>query len=61
MLFKDRHEILVHWANHSESLFNHTNPVDPHILDNLPDLPLITHLDTPPLYSELRQAIEEQQ
>ncbi|CAM4548073.1 unnamed protein product [Leuciscus chuanchicus] len=42
------------------SLFNHTNPVDPHILDNLPDLPPTMHLDTPPLYSELRQAIAGQ-
>ncbi len=32
----DRHEILAHRANHFESLFNHTNPADPHILDNLP-------------------------
>ncbi len=57
MLFKGRHEILARWANHFESLFNHTNPADLHILDNLPDLPPTKHLDTPPLYSELRQAI----
>ncbi len=56
-LFKDRHEILARWANHFESLFNHINPADPYILDNLPDLPPTMHLDTPPLYSELRQAI----
>ena len=54
-LFMDRHEILVRWANHFESL--HTNPVDPHIPDNLPDLPPTTHLDTPPLYSEIQRAI----
>ncbi len=24
--FKDHHEILTRWANHFESLFNHTNP-----------------------------------
>lgn len=56
-LFKDRHEILARWVNHFENLFNHTNPVDQHILDNLPDLPPTMHLDTPPLFSELRQAI----
>ena len=56
-LFKDRHEILARWANHFESLLNHTNPVDPHILDNLPDLPPTTHLDTPTLYSEIQRAI----
>ncbi len=56
-LFKVRHKILARWANHFESLFNHTNPADLHILDNLPDLPPTKHLDTPPLYSELRQAI----
>ncbi len=56
-LFKDRHEILARWANHFEGLLNHTNPADPHILDNLPDLPPTKHLDTPPLYSELRKAI----
>ncbi len=56
-LFKDRHEILARWANHFESFFNHTNPADLHILDNLPDLLPTKHLDTPPLYSELRQAI----
>ncbi len=56
-LFKDRHEILACWANHFESLFNHTNSADLHILDNLPDLPPTKHLDTLPLYSELRQAI----
>lgn len=46
-LLKDRQEILARWANHFESLLNHTNPVDPHILDNLPDLQLIMSLDTP--------------
>ncbi|KAL1255533.1 hypothetical protein QQF64_013594 [Cirrhinus molitorella] len=56
-LFKDRHEILARWANHFESLYNYTNPVDPHILDKLPDLPPIMPLDTPPLYFELQQAI----
>ena len=57
-LFKDRHEILARWANHFENLLNLTNPVDPHNLDHLPDLPPIMILDTPPSYSETRQAIE---
>ncbi len=48
-LFKDRHKILARWANHFESPFNHTNPADLHILDNLPDLLPTKHLDTPPL------------
>lgn len=56
-LFKERHEILGRWANHFNTLLNHTNPVDPHILDKLLDLPTITHLDNPPQYSETRQAI----
>lgn len=56
-LLKDRHEILARWANHFETLLNQTNPVDPHILDNFPDLPPAINLDTPPLYSETRKAI----
>ncbi len=56
-LFKDRHKILAQWGNHFEGLLNHTNPADPHILDNMPELPPAKHLGTPPLYSELRQAI----
>lgn len=51
-LFKDQdQEILACWTNQFESLLNHTNPVDPHILDNLLDRPLIMSLDTPPSYS----------
>ncbi len=42
--FKDHHEILARWANHFESLFNHTNPADPHILDNLPTSSSFGHL-----------------
>lgn len=56
-LFKDRHEILDCWTDHFSTLLNHTNPVDPHIPDKLPDLPTLTHLDNPPQYSETRQAI----
>lgn len=40
-LFKDRHKILGRWANHFDTLLNHTNPVDPHILDKPPFLPTI--------------------
>ena len=56
-LYKDRQEILSRWASHFETLLNHNNPIDPHILDTLPDLPPLMHLDTPPQYSETRQAI----
>lgn len=56
-LYKDRQEILDRWAIHFETLLNHNNPIDPHILDTLPDLPPLMHLDTPPQYSETRQAI----
>ncbi|XP_042591969.1 uncharacterized protein LOC109084930 [Cyprinus carpio] len=45
------------WRTSGGISSNHTNPVDQHILDNLPDLPPTMHLDTPPLFSELRQAI----
>ena len=51
VLFKERHEILCRWANHFETLLNHNNPADPHILDTLPDLPLLMHLDSPPQFS----------
>lgn len=43
ILFKDRYEILGCSANHFNTLLNHTNPVDPHILDKFPDLPKIHH------------------
>lgn len=56
-LLKDRHEILTRWANHFETLLNLNNPVDISILDNIPDLSLVTHLNNPPQFLETRQAI----
>ncbi|XP_061574023.1 uncharacterized protein LOC133440720 [Cololabis saira] len=55
----DRPEILGRWANHFETLLNHANPVDLHILDGLPDLPPVEHLDSPPQFCETRQAIRD--
>lgn len=40
------------------SLLNHTHPVDPNILERLPDLDQITHLDHPSQLSETHQAIK---
>lgn len=57
-LFKDRNEILGHWANHFEILLNHTKPVDLDILDELPDLPPVAHLDSPPEHFETHQATQ---
>lgn len=51
--------VLGRWTNHFATLLNHTNPVDFHILDGLPDLPPIAHVDIPLQYCETHQAIRD--
>ena len=45
-LVKDKKEILSRWAEHLQELLNQDNPVDQSTPDQLPQLPVISDLDT---------------
>ena len=45
-LIKDKKDILSRWAKHLQELLNQDNAVDQSIADQLPQLPIISELDT---------------
>jgi len=47
-LIKDKKDILSRCAEHLQELLNQDNPVDQSIADQLPQLPIISELDTIP-------------
>lgn len=49
---KEKSTIKDRWAQYFTTLLNHRNPVDPSILDQLPDTPADPHLDLPPTFAE---------
>jgi len=55
-LIKDKKDILSRWAEHLQELLNQDNPVDPSIADQLPQLPIISELDTIPSIEEISAA-----
>lgn len=58
-LYKNNSQILSRWAEHFENLLNQVNPTAPHILDELPNLPMLDTLDESPHFSEVLRAISE--
>jgi len=55
-LIKDKKDILSRWAEHLQELLNHDNHVDQSIADQLPQLPIISDLDTVPSIEEISAA-----
>jgi len=47
-LIKDKKDILSRWAEYLQELLNQANPVDQSIVDQLPQLPTISELDSLP-------------
>jgi len=55
-LIKDKKDILSRWVEHLQELLNQDNPVDQSIADQLPQLPIISELDTIPSIEEISAA-----
>ena len=55
-LTKDKKEMLSGWAEHLQELLNQDNPVDQSIADQLPQLPIISELDTIPSIEKISAA-----
>jgi len=53
---KDKKDILSLWADHLQELLNQDNSVDQSIADQLPQLPIISELDTIPSIEEIPAA-----
>lgn len=56
-LLKDKAAIRERWAQHFNTLLNQRNPVEPNILDNIPNAPQAVNLDEQPRFDETVQAI----
>ena len=56
ILIKDKKDILSRWAEHLQELLNQGNPVDQSIADQLPQLPIISEVDTIPSIEEILAA-----
>ena len=56
-LLKNKQEIIDRWAQHFSLILNQRNPVEPNILNNIPDVPHSEILDTNPTFPETIQAI----
>lgn len=56
-LITDNKEILDRWAEHYQQLLNRSNPSDPTVFENLPELPIIEDLDNFPTRQEVHMAI----
>ena len=56
-LITEKPKILGRWAEHYEELLNRSNPTDPTLLDDLPDLPTSWELDDVPTRQEVSQAV----
>ena len=56
-LLKDNNAIRERWRQHFNTLLNQRNPVEPTILDTIPNAPQAIDLDEPPSFDETVQAI----
>jgi len=52
-LIKEKKDIISRWVEHLQELLNQDNPVDQSIADELPELPIISELDTIPSIEEM--------
>lgn len=57
-LLKDNDAIAERWRQYFNTLLNQRNPVEPNILDNIPNAPQAVDLDEPPRFDETVQAIK---
>jgi len=53
---KDEKDIVSRWSEHLQELLNQDNPVVQSIADQLPQLPIISELDTIPSIEEISAA-----
>ena len=58
-LLKEKSSINVRWKEHFSTLLNRPSTVDPTVLDQIPQKPVITSLDLPPTIDEASKAIKQ--
>ena len=58
-LLKEKSSINVRWKEHFSTLLNRPSTVDPTVLDQIPQKPVITSLDLPPTIDEVSKAIRQ--
>ncbi len=56
-LYKDKTQILEHWARHFSGLLNQQNPSDLSIITKLPNLPPVQELDNPFTFPKVLAAV----
>ena len=52
------YSIRSRWAEHLSELLNHINATDPFLVNQLPQFPILTDLDTPPAFHEVAKAVK---
>ena len=57
-LLRNKSDIITRWAEHFRELLNVNTPTDPSFLEDLPTLPSMTQLDSPPTLEEVNQAVD---
>ena len=57
-LIKDKAGILIRWAEHFNELLNNRTTSDHNVLTDLPILPIIPDLDSPPTLEEVSEAVQ---
>ena len=58
-LLKGKSSINARWREHFSTLLNIPSTVDPIVLDQIPQKPVITSLDLPPMFDEVSKAIRQ--
>ena len=58
-LLKEKSSINVRWREHFSTLLNRRSTVDPTVLHQIPQKPVITNLDLPPKIDEVSKAIKQ--
>ena len=58
-LLKEKSSINARWREHFSTLLNRPFTVDPTVLDQIPQKPVITSLDLPPTINEVSKAIRQ--
>ena len=56
-LLKDNAKILMRWAEYYASLFNSSNSTDQSVIEELPQMPVVSEMDVPPTLEEVRTSI----
>ena len=58
-LLKEKSSIKARWREHFSTLLNRPSTVEPIVLDQIPQKPVITSLDLPPTIDEVSKAIRQ--